>query len=39
MGQHWPPQYLSGRDQAFRLAARERAELTDLRLRARPDEP
>jgi anthraniloyl-CoA monooxygenase len=37
MGQHWPLQYLSGRDQAFRLAARERAELTDLRLRARPD--
>jgi anthraniloyl-CoA monooxygenase len=35
-GQHWPLQYLSGRDQAFRLAARERAELTDLRLRARP---
>src|SRR5207302_9312944 len=37
MNQFWPPQYLSGRDQAFRLAARERAELTDLRLRARPD--
>jgi anthraniloyl-CoA monooxygenase len=37
MGQHWPLQYLSGRDQAFRLAVRERAELTDLRLRARPD--
>jgi len=36
MGQHWPAQYLSGRDQAFRLAARERAELTELRLRARP---
>jgi anthraniloyl-CoA monooxygenase len=35
-GQHWPLQYLSGRDQAFRLAARERAELADLRLRARP---
>jgi len=35
-GQHWPLQYLSGRDQAFRLAARERAELGDLRLRARP---
>jgi anthraniloyl-CoA monooxygenase len=34
--QHWPAQYLSGRDQAFRLAERERAELTDLRLRARP---
>jgi len=37
VGQHWPAQYLTGRDQAFRLAARERAELTDLRLRARPD--
>jgi anthraniloyl-CoA monooxygenase len=36
MAQHWPPQYLSGRDQAFRLAARERAEQNDLRLRARP---
>jgi len=34
--QFWPPQYLAGRDQAFRNAARERAELTDLRLRARP---
>ena len=36
MAQHWPPQYLSGRDQAFRLAARERAEQADLKLRARP---
>jgi anthraniloyl-CoA monooxygenase len=36
MAQHWPPQYLAGRDQAFRLAARERAEQTDLKLRARP---
>jgi anthraniloyl-CoA monooxygenase len=35
-GQHWPNQYLSGRDQAYRVAARERAELTDLKLRARP---
>jgi anthraniloyl-CoA monooxygenase len=34
--QHWPLQYLSGRDQAFRLAARERAELMELRIRARP---
>jgi anthraniloyl-CoA monooxygenase len=34
--QHWPQQYLSGRDQAFRLAERERAELIDTRLRARP---
>src|SRR5438874_2719678 len=37
LSQFWPPQYLAGRDQAFRLAARERAEQTDLRLRARPD--
>src|SRR5574338_538161 len=35
-GQYWPPQYLSGRDQAYRNAARERAELKDLRLTARP---
>ena len=34
--QFWPPQYLSGRDQAMRNAARERAELTELRLRSRP---
>jgi anthraniloyl-CoA monooxygenase len=36
LGQFWPPQYYSGRDQAYRNAARERAELTDTRLRARP---
>jgi anthraniloyl-CoA monooxygenase len=36
MPQFWPPQYLSGRDQAFRNAARERPELMDLRLRSRP---
>jgi anthraniloyl-CoA monooxygenase len=36
MGQYWPPQYLSGRDQAFRNAARERAEQMDLRIKARP---
>ena len=34
--QYWPPQYLSGRDQAFRNAPRERAEQTELRLKARP---
>ena len=34
--QHWPPQYLAGRDQAFRNAERERAELKDLRVKARP---
>ncbi len=36
LGQHWPLQYLSGRDQAFRNAPRERAEQTELRLKARP---
>ncbi|HXU41055.1 MAG TPA: bifunctional salicylyl-CoA 5-hydroxylase/oxidoreductase, partial [Burkholderiales bacterium] len=36
MGQHWPPQYLSGRDQAFRNAPRERAEQTELRIKSRP---
>jgi anthraniloyl-CoA monooxygenase len=36
MGQHWPLQYLSGRDQAYRNAPRERAEQTELRLKARP---
>ena len=35
-GQHWPLQYLSGRDQAFRNAERERAEQMDLRIKARP---
>jgi anthraniloyl-CoA monooxygenase len=35
-GQFWPPQYLPGKDQALRNAPRERAELTELRLRARP---
>ena len=34
--QHWPLQYLSGRDQAFRNALRDRAELADVKLRARP---
>ena len=37
MDQFWPPQYLSGRDQAFRNAPRERAEAKDLRIKARPD--
>jgi anthraniloyl-CoA monooxygenase len=36
MGQHWPLQYLPGRDQAFRNAPRERAEQTELRIKARP---
>ncbi|MGH8765553.1 MAG: bifunctional salicylyl-CoA 5-hydroxylase/oxidoreductase, partial [Burkholderiales bacterium] len=35
-GQFWPPQYLSGKDQAFRNAPRERVEQTELRLKARP---
>ena len=34
--QFWPPPYLTAREQAFRNALRERAELTELRLRARP---
>jgi len=34
--QFWPPQYLPGRDQAFRNAPRERAEQKDLRTKARP---
>ncbi|HUQ73249.1 MAG TPA: bifunctional salicylyl-CoA 5-hydroxylase/oxidoreductase [Burkholderiales bacterium] len=37
MGQYWPPQYLSGRDQAFRNAPREREEQKELRVKARPD--
>jgi anthraniloyl-CoA monooxygenase len=35
--QFWPPQYLSGRDQAFRNSARDRMEQKDLRIKARPD--
>jgi anthraniloyl-CoA monooxygenase len=31
-----PPQYLAGRDQLYRNSAREREELTELRLKARP---
>jgi anthraniloyl-CoA monooxygenase len=34
--QYWPPPYLPGKDQALRNAPRERGELTELRLRARP---
>ena len=34
--QFWPPQYLSGRDQAYRNAVRDRADLLDLRIKARP---
>ena len=33
---HCPPQYLSGRDQIFRNAARDRADLTELRRRKKP---
>jgi anthraniloyl-CoA monooxygenase len=31
-----PPQYLAGRDQLYRNSAREREELTELKLKARP---
>ena len=33
---HCPPQYLSGRDQLFRNSVRDRADLTELRLKAKP---
>jgi anthraniloyl-CoA monooxygenase len=33
---HCPPQYRSGRDQLFRNTERERADLTELRQKARP---
>jgi anthraniloyl-CoA monooxygenase len=33
---HCPPQYLAGKDQIFRNSAREREELHDLRLKAKP---
>ena len=33
---HCPPQYLSGRDQLFRNSVRERADMTELRLKAKP---
>lgn len=35
-GQPWPKQYDAGRDQAFRMAARDRAELEDLRRAVKP---
>jgi len=35
-GQFWPPQYLTGKDQAFRNAPRERDEQTELKIKARP---
>jgi len=34
--QFWPPQYLSGKDQALRNSQRERAEAIELRIKARP---
>ncbi|HFD14942.1 MAG TPA: bifunctional salicylyl-CoA 5-hydroxylase/oxidoreductase, partial [Rhodospirillales bacterium] len=34
--QHWPVQYEAGAEQAYRLAEREREQLTELRLAARP---
>jgi anthraniloyl-CoA monooxygenase len=33
---HCPPQYLAGKDQIFRNSARDREELRDLRLKAKP---
>ena len=33
---HCPPQYLSGRDQIFRNSVRDRADLTELKLKAKP---
>lgn len=33
---HCPPQYFAGRDQIFRNSERDRAELTELKLKARP---
>jgi anthraniloyl-CoA monooxygenase len=33
---HCPPQYLSGRDQAFRNSKRDREELTELKRKAKP---
>ena len=33
---HCPPQYLAGKDQLFRNSARDREELTELRLKAKP---
>ena len=33
---HCPPQYLSGRDQIFRNCVRDRADLTQLKLKAKP---
>src|SRR5947208_4005539 len=35
-GIHCPPQYLAGKEQIFRNSAREREELRDLRLKAKP---
>ena len=35
-GQHWPPPYPPGRNQLYRLAEREQAELREMRLRLRP---
>ena len=33
---HCPPQYLAGKEQIFRNSVRDRQELTDMRLKARP---
>jgi len=34
--QPWPPQYMLGRDQLRRIAPKDREELTELRVKARP---
>ena len=33
---HCPPQYLAGKDQIFRNSVRDREELRELRLKAKP---
>ena len=33
---HCPPQYLAGKEQIFRNAARDREQITELRLKAKP---
>ena len=33
---HCPPQYLPGRDQIFRNSVRDRADLTELKRKAKP---
>lgn len=35
-GQHWPKQYLTGAFQAYRMAEKERAQMLELRQKAKP---